>query len=457
MSEFKAYFDESGCHDGSSVLAVGGYLIRSDRAARMERKWKAALSRYGVPYFHMVDCAHGNGVFQSLSKQQRVEIQTRVIDLIKKHAALGFVTVANPRRFSEVAPIPDIYTFCVNACLMGICAWFSDKPDAKIEFIFESGHKNGRKADRHLMTHRRGSDPDISRVYHSHRFADKATTLLVRDEPLASIVAEALEGYATGRFQTQAEVKRFFEDQPTFPKTGGVVLNQKVTDILTRPIYAGLVECREYGVTLRQGKHEGLVSVETFNKIQDRLNGNAKTPARKDLSTDFPLRGFVLCGDCGKPLTACFSKGRNGLDPYYLCFQRGCASYRKSIRRDLMEEEFGALLKELQPSQELFRAFHAMFKTLWDARLASGAAQTRSLKSELAKIEREVEQFLDRIAETEVSSVITAYENRIRKLEARKLEVAERIANCGRPLKSFDETLRTEMGFLASPWNFLEF
>src|SRR5690606_41984311 len=62
--------------DGSSVLAVGGYLIRSDRAARMERKWKAALSRYGVPYFHMVDCAHGNGVFQSLSKQQRVEIQT---------------------------------------------------------------------------------------------------------------------------------------------------------------------------------------------------------------------------------------------------------------------------------------------------------------------------------------------------------------------------------------------
>ena len=34
--------------------------------------------------------------------------------------------------------------------------------------------------------------------------------LLVRDEPLASIVTEGFEGYASGRFETQAEVRRFF-------------------------------------------------------------------------------------------------------------------------------------------------------------------------------------------------------------------------------------------------------
>ena len=41
---------------------------------------------------------------------------------------------------------------------------------------------------------------------------------LILNEPLASIVKEALEGYACGRFQTQAEVKRFLESQPDFPK-----------------------------------------------------------------------------------------------------------------------------------------------------------------------------------------------------------------------------------------------
>ena len=39
--------------------------------------------------------------------------------------------------------------------------------------------------------------------------------------------------------------------------------------------------------------------------------------------------------------------------------------------------------------------------------------------------------------------VITAYENRIRELEGDKIELGEQIANCGRPLRSFDETLRT--------------
>lgn len=40
---------------------------------------------------------------------------------------------------------------------------------------------------------------------------------LIRNEPLASIVQEALEGFAAGRFTSQAEVKRFLEAQPEFP------------------------------------------------------------------------------------------------------------------------------------------------------------------------------------------------------------------------------------------------
>jgi hypothetical protein len=59
-----------------------------------------------------------------------------------------------------------------------------------------------------------------------------------------------------------------------------------------------------WGVGLRKGQHEGLISFETFGRIQARLTSTAKAPARKDISADFPLRGFILCNDCGKPLTA---------------------------------------------------------------------------------------------------------------------------------------------------------
>ena len=149
--------------------------------------------------------------------------------------------------------------------------------------------------------------------YKFHRVSGHGN-LLVRDEPYASILQEALEGYATGRFDTQVEVKRFLESQPEFPKDlpNGEIRNQRITDFLTRPIYAGYVEAPSWEITIRKGHHEGLVSYETFDKIQQRLADGARAPARKDINEDFPLRGFVSCGDCGKPFTAAWSKSKTG-------------------------------------------------------------------------------------------------------------------------------------------------
>ncbi len=157
--------------------------------------------------------------------------------------------------------------------------------------------------------------------------------VLVRDEPWASIVQEALESYASGRFQLQSEVKRFLESFPEFPRDSrGQVRNQQVHDILTRVIYTGYLESEAWDISLRPAQHEGLISFETHRKIQKRLQENAKVPARKNLNEDFPLRGFITCGDCGHPMTACWSKGKTKHHPYYMCFKKGCESYRKSIR-----------------------------------------------------------------------------------------------------------------------------
>ena len=42
--------------------------------------------------------------------------------------------------------------------------------------------------------------------------------MLIANPPFDGIVREALEGYASGRFQSQSEVKRFFESFPDFPR-----------------------------------------------------------------------------------------------------------------------------------------------------------------------------------------------------------------------------------------------
>jgi len=134
--------------------------------------------------------------------------------------------------------------------------------------------------------------------------------LMVRQEPVASIIIDALESYATGRLQSRAEVKRFFEKKPEFPKTKtGQVTHQRVYDILSNPFYAGFLSMKRWNMSLVPAKHEALISYATYQKVQERLNGVAYAPARKDISEDFPLRGFITCACCEKPLTACWSKG----------------------------------------------------------------------------------------------------------------------------------------------------
>ncbi len=65
--------------------------------------------------------------------------------------------------------------------------------------------------------------------------------VLVRAEPVATILAEALNGFATGRFQSQAEVKRFLESKSEFPKDyrSTEVSFDRVKKFLTNLIYAG--------------------------------------------------------------------------------------------------------------------------------------------------------------------------------------------------------------------------
>ena len=131
-------------------------------------------------------------------------------------------------------------------------------------------------------------------------------------------------------------MKRFLESQPAFPKDHrtGEVRYEEVVRLMRRPHYAGYIEVPDWDVSLRKGHHDGLISLETFQTVQRRIKEDARAPARKDISADFPLRGFVLCADYDKPLTACWSNSKTGKKhPYYMCFSKGCASYCKSIRR----------------------------------------------------------------------------------------------------------------------------
>ncbi len=294
-------------------------------------------------------------------------------------------------------------------------------------------------------------EPPLGYVYAK---MDDGGKMLVPSEPNASIVKEALEGFASGRFQTTNEVQRFFVSHPSTitRKNGRPREWQAVNNLLRSPIYAGYFHVKKWGIFFKEGKHDPLISMETWKKVQTRLDGTVNMPARKDFTTDFPLRGCVECATCNSPMTAAWSKGRNALYGYYFCQQIGCPDRKKNVRKEKIEGEFELLLQDLQPAPNLFQLALAMMEDRWNTVLQSLNGNVEETKNEVTRLERKTNKLIDLLTETDVPSMVYVYETQIKKLEERKAVLRENIIKSTKPRYTFEDTYRTVCTFLSNPW-----
>ncbi len=283
--------------------------------------------------------------------------------------------------------------------------------------------------------------------------------ILVRKNPEAHIIQDALEGFAAGRFQSQSEVKRYLESNPEFPRPKGAkeIKFDRVTRLLTRMVYAGYLEKNEWGVPLTKAQHEPLISYDTFLINQDRFNGNKVSPARKDIDRDFVLRGFLVYQSCGYSLTSCWSKRGTGKRyPYYLCHHKGCSERGKPIPRDKLEKQFETMLKNLRPSERTYDLASKMFRDAWSKQRSNSREDSRKFRVRLNEISDEVETKLDRAARTQHEETAMAYESRIAELRSEAALLEEKTASQKAAEGNFEEMFELSMSFLSSPYNLWE-
>ena len=207
--------------------------------------------------------------------------------------------------------------------------------------------------------------------------------------------------------------------------------------------------------TLRKARHEALISLKNYLKIQDRLSGKPKHAVRLDINPAFPLRGLISCSCCEQPLRAGRSKGRSRYYHYYACHTKSCEHYGKSIKQEKIQSEFAELVKTLRPAPELLELLTVMFKDVWSKHVSSfkqrHVAATHSLKG----VEKKIDNLVDRIVKTTQPTLISAYESELIKLETQKLATQEQINEIsdsnGVKLPDFENAYRTAMHMLANP------
>lgn len=337
---------------------------------------------------------------------------------------------------------------------------FEDSPEGKfVETIFAATAELERNQNKRQVINRMKARLELGFWCFDNPPGYKYTNdalrgkILVKDEPKATIIKDALEGFASGRLPTQVDVQRFLQSKGFYHRkpTKHVHLEQ-TKRLLTRALlYAGYIEYPHWQISRRKGHHEAIISFTTFEKINERLSGKAKSYIRKDANPDFPLRGFVVCAGCHRLYTASWSRGNGGRIPYYRCQTKECAYRNKSIPRKDIEGEFELILKDAKPHTETLNLARAVVLDLWNQKIKDVVARNQTIQQEMKQLDKDVNGYVERIAETTQARVIKAYEKKIEELENKRIGIQENLNNAQLVNFNFETAVDVVFKFIEKP------
>jgi site-specific DNA recombinase len=121
--------------------------------------------------------------------------------------------------------------------------------------------------------------------------------------------------------------------------------------IIVNPVYYGGIEIGAYKdepFQIVKGIHEPLISKELFEDANAVMTNKAKkVPTNNLRREEFPMRGFLKCGVCGRNLTGSKSKGRHGGLFYYYHCKGEC---KTRFRAEKANEAILDLLTQIKPT-----------------------------------------------------------------------------------------------------------
>jgi site-specific DNA recombinase len=298
---------------------------------------------------------------------------------------------------------------------------FTDSPEGKfIETIIAAGGELEKEQNKRQVIGRQTSRLEAG----YWTFPSKKPYKMVDDPvhgkvlkpqyPQATILKEAFEGFANGTFARKIDVCRFLVEKRYWSKQSPERYIEKLTLLLKDVLFAGYIEWPAWEISRRKGHHEGIISLDTYNAIQKRLNNEGLIKStRTDTTEDFPMRGLCICSYCEKHITAGWSKGRNGRHGYYFCQNKECEQNRKSIRKSKFEKDFEEELKKQHLKPEVSILFQKVFDYVWEDEATKDKATVKQNIKLREDLEGKIGKLTEFVIDSKSQEVRAAYEKQI--------------------------------------------
>jgi site-specific DNA recombinase len=210
---------------------------------------------------------------------------------------------------------------------------------------------------------------------------------------------------------------------------------------IRNPFYYGVVRVPKHDNIeehLVKGLHKPIITKELFEKVQDILNGRKRDLHAFEYQKDiYPLRGYLQCKQCGRPLTASASTGKMGGKFHYYHCQKGCKERFKVATANVQAEEILNDTTTLAPTAQLLAI---MLKDFGKESAEANVLELKKIDAEIKRIKNRLDNAQSLMLDGEFSladykTMKTSLEADLESLQTKKLALPETNSECDKFLQ----------------------
>ena len=163
-----AYFDDSGTHDDSRFVLLGGLYADEKRWSAFDADWRSKLAapvpgKPALKRFHMAECEAGAGEFASYNRAERDYLIRDLREIIVLHRVNGYCCGVSRSDWDALvqgdvrAFLGDAERFCVTQCLVFTREVAKRRSIGDLAFVFDN------------RPHREGANRRVFEFFERHR------------------------------------------------------------------------------------------------------------------------------------------------------------------------------------------------------------------------------------------------------------------------------------------------
>ena len=274
---------------------------------------------------------------------------------------------------------------------------------------------------------------------------DPKTKKYVIDPDTAPTVQLIFDKYAEG--YTGMDIVRLLNEKGLRTVRGKPFTKNSLWTILKNERYAGVYLFKDE--VRVEGGIPALVSRETFDKVQEMLEINHRSPVNTWNRATYLLTDKLFCGHCGSKMVGECGTSRTGATyNYYICAgkkrERNCS--KKAVRQDWIEKVVLQQIRRVLFDQE-FLEFIAHKAYTYYLEEKKKLDQSAAIKAQLSSVESSIDNLI-RAMEAGIFSAST--KSRLDDLENQKAALTRTLAEIKLSEESFDLTEDRILFFLES-------